>query len=82
VSVLGVLRLVDAGKLSLDGDVNTKLTSWRVPDNEFTTTERVTLRRLLSHTAGLTVHGFPGYVATERVRPCQKCSTAKATRRR
>src|SRR5438093_6393650 len=67
VSAVGALRLVDAGKLSLDEDVNTELKSWRVPDNEFTTTERVTLRRLLSHTAGLTVPGFPGYELTERM---------------
>jgi len=52
---------VEHGKLSLDEDVNQKLKSWKVPENEFTKTEKVTLRRLLSHTGGLTVHGFPGY---------------------
>ena len=67
VSALGALRLVEVGKLSLDEDVNTKLKSWHVPDNEFTTTEHVTLRRLLSHTAGLNVSGFPGYDLTERI---------------
>ena len=67
VSALGALRLVDVGKLSLDEDVNAKLKSWHVPDNEFTATEHVTLRRLLSHTAGVTVSGFPGYELTERI---------------
>ena len=67
VSALGALRLVEAGKLSLDGDVNAKLKLWRLPNNGFTTTEQVTLRRLLSHTAGLTVPGFPGYELTERL---------------
>jgi CubicO group peptidase (beta-lactamase class C family) len=61
VAALGALHLVEKGTLSLDADVNTKLTSWKVPENRFTTAEKVTLRRLLSHTAGLTVHGFPGY---------------------
>ena len=61
VAALGALHLVDEGTLSLDADVNAKLTSWKIPENRFTTTEKVTLRRLLSHTAGLTVHGFPGY---------------------
>jgi len=61
VSALGALHLVEAGKLSLDEDVNGKLTSWKVPENRFTATEKVTLRRLLSHNAGVTVHGFPGY---------------------
>ncbi len=61
VAAMGALRLVEQGTLSLDEDVNTKLKSWKVPENEFTATEKVTLRRLVSHTAGLTVHGFPGY---------------------
>jgi CubicO group peptidase (beta-lactamase class C family) len=66
VAALGALRLVKDGKLTLDGDVNEKLKTWRVPDNEFTKDEKVTLRRLTSHTAGLTVHGFGGYaVGTE-----------------
>ena len=61
VSALGALHLVEAGRLSLDADVNAVLTTWKVPDNAFTAMERVTLRRILSHSAGLTVHGFPGY---------------------
>ncbi len=61
VAAMTALRLVELGKLSLDEDVNLKLRSWKVPENEFTKTEKVTLRRLLSHNAGLTVHGFPGY---------------------
>jgi CubicO group peptidase (beta-lactamase class C family) len=57
----GVLSLVERGALALDEDVNRRLTSWHVPESPFTTTEKVTLRRLLTHSAGLTVHGFPGY---------------------
>lgn len=61
VAATGALFLVQEGKLALDANVNEKLKTWKVPDNEFTKTEKVTLRRLLSHTGGLTVHGFPGY---------------------
>ena len=61
VAALGALHLVEKGVLSLDDDVNPRLKSWKVPESRFTTQEKVTLRRLLSHTAGLTVHGFPGY---------------------
>src|SRR4051794_22235204 len=57
VAAAGALALVEQGKLALDEDVNQKLKTWKVPDNEFTKTENVTLRRLMSHTAGLTVHG-------------------------
>ena len=35
--------------------------------NEFTATQKATLRRLLSHTAGTTVHGFPGYAIGEPI---------------
>jgi CubicO group peptidase (beta-lactamase class C family) len=61
VAALGALHLVEQGKLALDTDVNKTLQTWKVPENEFTKTKKVTLRRLLSHNAGLTVHGFPGY---------------------
>lgn len=63
VAALAALRLVEQGKLALDEDVNVRLRSWKVPESELTGTEKVTLRRLLSHTAGLTVHGFRGYPA-------------------
>ena len=61
VAAMAALRLVQEGKLNLDEDVNRKLVSWKVPENEFTKTKIVTLRELLSHSAGLTVHGFGGY---------------------
>lgn len=46
------LKLVDDGILNLDENVNDRLTSWKVPENAFTQTEKVTLRRLLSHQGG------------------------------
>jgi CubicO group peptidase (beta-lactamase class C family) len=61
VAALGALHLVDRELLSLDEDVNTKLRTWTVPRNKFTDAHIVTLRLLLSHSAGMTVHGFPGY---------------------
>jgi CubicO group peptidase (beta-lactamase class C family) len=67
VAALGALYLVQKGMLSLDEDVNGKLVSWKVPENEFTREKKVTLGYLLSHRAGLTVHGFPGYAMGEPV---------------
>lgn len=61
VAALGTLALVQQGKLSLEEDVNGLLRSWKVPSTELTRAQKVTVSRLLSHTAGLTVHGFPGY---------------------
>jgi CubicO group peptidase (beta-lactamase class C family) len=62
VFALAVMRLVERGQLDLDADVNGYLKSWQVPANE-EWQPRITLRHLLSHTAGTTVHGFPGYPA-------------------
>ncbi len=67
VAAMGALYLVEQHKLSLDEDVNVKLQSWKIPDNEFTTDKKVTLRGILSHTAGLTVHGFPGYPVDAKI---------------
>lgn len=61
ITALAVLRLVEQGKLNLDVDVSQYLRSWKLPTNKFTEQKKVTLRELLSHTAGATVHGFPGY---------------------
>ncbi len=67
VAAMGALVLVEDGKLKLDGDINQFLKSWKVPANAHTGKAPVTLERLLSHTAGLTIHGFPGYAAGDAV---------------
>lgn len=61
IAALSVLKLKENGSVELNVDVNNYLTDWKVPENEFTKDEKVTLERLLTHTAGMTVHGFPGY---------------------
>jgi CubicO group peptidase (beta-lactamase class C family) len=67
VTAVGMMTLVQRGRLSLDEDVNVKLKSWKVPENEFTRDQKVTLRRIASHTAGLTVFGFGGYAVGDPV---------------
>jgi len=64
VAAMAALHLVEQGRLSLDSDVNQALTSWKIPTSAAAPGAVVTLRELLSHTAGLTVHGFPGYAAS------------------
>jgi len=61
VAAATALYYVERGILGLDEDVNSRLRSWKVPENAWTKKGKVTLRELLSHTAGLTVSGFPGY---------------------
>lgn len=67
VTAMAALRLVEQGKLSLDDDVNRALKSWQVPAGAQSADAPVTLRGLLSHSAGATVPGFGGYAAGESV---------------
>jgi CubicO group peptidase (beta-lactamase class C family) len=61
VAAVTALRLVDRGRLALDDDVNRTLRSWRVPPDTMTRGRPVTLRRLLSHSAGFNLPSFRGY---------------------
>ncbi len=61
VSAYGALRLVEQGKIDLDSNINGQLTSWKLPESEFTANTKVSLKSLLNHSAGITVHGFLGY---------------------
>ncbi|MFC2004821.1 serine hydrolase domain-containing protein [Chloroflexota bacterium] len=61
LTAVASLHLVEQGLLDLDENVNDGLVSWNIPENEFTKQEKVTLRRLLSHSAGVTTSGFQGY---------------------
>ena len=67
VTAMAALHLVEHGRFGLEEDVNAKLIAWRVPENEFTRQKKVTVGELLSHSAGLNVHGFGGYAAGEPV---------------
>jgi CubicO group peptidase (beta-lactamase class C family) len=67
VAAVGAMRLVEAKRLDLDADVNASLASWKVPQNGFDKGHPVTLRGLLSMTAGIGVAGFLGYAIGDEV---------------
>jgi len=64
---VGVLKLAQDGKVNLDADINAYLTTWKFPYDTVSKGKKITLKALLSHTAGLTVHGFPGYIKGEPI---------------
>jgi CubicO group peptidase (beta-lactamase class C family) len=66
VTALAVMKLAQAGAVDLDADVNKTLKSWQVPDSPLLKDHPITLRKLLSHSAGLSVHGFAGYAPSEK----------------
>ncbi|MGH7662700.1 MAG: serine hydrolase [Gemmatimonadaceae bacterium] len=67
VAAAAMLQLVEDELLDLDADINDQLRSWHLPENRFTAGRPVTLRAILTHTAGLTVHGFPGYASGDSI---------------
>lgn len=67
LTAVAVLRLAEQYALDLDRDINEYLKTWKLPRSRFTQSEKVTIRRLLSHTAGVNVGGFGGYLKNERI---------------
>jgi CubicO group peptidase (beta-lactamase class C family) len=61
LNAVGILKLAQEGKLDLYTDINTYLKSWKFPYDSLSKGKKITIANLLSHTGGLTVHGFPGY---------------------
>ena len=69
ITALGVMTLVESGKVDLDAPVDTYLKRWKLPASEFDN-RQVTVRRILSHTAGLTDGlGYGGFKPGEAVQP-------------
>jgi len=58
---VGVLKLVQEKKLDLNTDINVYLKSWHFPYDSLSKGKKITIANLLSHSAGLNVHGFGGY---------------------
>lgn len=65
INALGIMKAVEMGKLELNQDINTYLTTWQFPYDDLSNGQKITLANLLSHTAGLSIHGFPGYTKTD-----------------
>ena len=74
----GVMTLVEQGKLDLDAPVSRYLTRWKLPPTEFDN-DQVTVRRLLSHTAGLTDGlGYGGFAPGNPVQTLEASLTRAA----
>src|SRR5659263_611733 len=69
---VGVMKLVQDGKIDLNTDINQYLTSWKFPYDTVSKNKPITVAALLSHTAGLTIHGFPGYARGDSIPTLQQ----------
>jgi CubicO group peptidase (beta-lactamase class C family) len=64
---VGVLKLAQDKKLDLYRDINDYLRTWKFPYDSLSKGKKITSAHLLSHTAGLSVHGFPGYAHADTI---------------
>ena len=62
IHATAMMKLAQDGKINLDSDINTYLKSWRFPYDTVSHGKKITVREILSHTAGLSVHGYDGYL--------------------
>jgi len=67
LNAVGILKLVQEGRLSLKDDINTYFKTFRFTTDSIANYKKITMGNLLSHTAGLTVHGFSGYEAGDSI---------------
>ena len=66
IAAWGVMKLVQEGKIDLDAPAEKYLSRWHLPQSDFDS-DKVTIRRLLSHTAGLSLHGYPGWSPNDKL---------------
>ena len=82
VTALGVMTLVDAGRVDLDAPVDTYLKRWKLPPSDFDN-RQVTVRRILSHTAGLTDGlGYAGFKPGQPIQSLPESLTRTTPSRR
>ena len=77
ISAFGIMKLVEDGRLDLDKPVSNYLSRWKLPEGEFN--NEVTVRRLLSHTAGLTDGlGYSGFETVGEMQSLEQSLTMAA----
>ena len=78
LNAIGVLKLVQDKKINLDADINDYLRTWKFPYDSVSKGKKITVAHLLSHSAGLTVHGFPGYANNDTIPSVPEILNGKA----
>jgi CubicO group peptidase (beta-lactamase class C family) len=77
INSMGILKLVEMGKLDPEANINNYLTSWKFPYDSLSNNKKISVYNLLSHTAGLDIHGFPGYKKTDTLPTLQQILDGK-----
>ena len=67
VATIAAMNVYNRYKINLDADINSYLSQWKIPLNEYNSQNRTTIRQLLCHTGGTNVHGFAGYNVKKKI---------------
>ena len=81
VAAWGFMQLTEKRMIQLDDPVNQYLSRWKLPQSSFDVS-KVTLRRILSHTAGLSVHGYGGSEQGAKLLSLEESLSGKTKRNR
>lgn len=75
VTALAIMKKVQEGRISLNENVEARLTSWHIPKNPYTSSSAVTVKHLLSHTGGVanSFYYVPGYTEADRLPTVVEC---------
>jgi CubicO group peptidase (beta-lactamase class C family) len=73
VTALAIMKKVQEGKISLNENIDDRLTSWHIPKNNYTSSAVVTVKHLLSHTGGVDNSYILGYKETDRLPNTIEC---------
>ncbi len=71
VTAWGVMRLVEKGQIALDAPVSQYITNWQFPQSDYPS-EKITVRQLLSHTAGMSLGDFTKIYAPGEAMPSNR----------
>lgn len=69
VMAAAAFQLIEEQKMSLDEPINQYLKSWKIPENDYTRQTPITLRMLLSHTAGTSQTSYFGFTPDKKICP-------------
>lgn len=67
VAAMGVLKLVQEGKIDPAKDINTYLSSWKFPYDSVSNGKKINVENLLNHTGGLSTPSFRGYTSKDTI---------------
>ena len=81
ITGIAVLQLAEEGRIELDKPIETYLKNWKLPGEQYSSDE-VTIRRVLNHSAGLSGEFGPGFSPQDSLLSLADILSGKSTKRK